>query len=335
MFLQSCLPAQLRDSLLSLFFFLSFPGIHGKTGDWHSWFQWTRRMQSGGRSLLCASSGRTIWETPKSLTTTTSKIKVPPIIFIFRGLQKNISQVSQADRLAAIPPLQCRVCGGNTDFFYFFSLTCFVLFYFRLFKHWETSLHRNEPTRRVSPGTENYAASYWSDVSTILCSTYYTDTHTHWDTHMLRKNNPHTHTHTRSMRCTHKQKWKHGSFGAAGSEAVCCQQGGKALNGQNYGHGQQQRRTAPGRLTSPSCAIKSPCLLFLNIFLLLPLKASTLSAVTMWNPPPPPPLCSSGTSFAIQQMRESMEEKWKLKAGRVQSVIWKFTGAANKWMLEW
>lgn len=196
MFLQSCLPAQLRDSIPSLFFPLSFPGIHGKTGDWHSWFQWTRRMQSGGRSLLCASSGRTIWETPKSLTTTTSKIKVPPIIFIFRGLQKNISQVSQADRLAAIPPLQCRVCGGNTDFFYFFSLTCFVLFYFRLFKHWETSLHRNEPTRRVSPGTENYAASYWSDVSTILCSTYYTDTHTHWDTHMLRKNNPHTHTHT-------------------------------------------------------------------------------------------------------------------------------------------
>lgn len=146
MFLQSCLPAQLRDSLLSLFFSCLFPGIHGKTGDWHSWFQWTRRMQSGRRCLLYASSGRKIWETPKSLTTTTSKIKVPPIIFIFCGLQKNISQVSQADRLAAIPPLQCRVCGGNTDFLFFFpwhALYCSILDSSNTGRH--LSIEMNQP----------------------------------------------------------------------------------------------------------------------------------------------------------------------------------------------
>lgn len=146
MFLLSCLPAQLHDSILSLFF---------SVFSWDSWkdreltqlVQWTRRMQSGRRCLLCAFSSRKVWETPKSLTTTTSKIKVPPIIFIFCGLQKNISQVSQADRLAAIPLLQCRVCGGNTDsFFFFFSwhaLYCSILDSSNTGRH--LSIEMNQP----------------------------------------------------------------------------------------------------------------------------------------------------------------------------------------------
>lgn len=194
------------------FFFWSFLGIHRKTGDWYSWYsgQLTTkacRMEDAA-SFEHGVAGR-FERLSNLLLRPLQRQKSLPLFLIFSfscGLKKN-SQVSQADRRAAIPWLHSAECVAGIQIF-FLPLTCFVLFYFSLFKHWETSLHRNEPTRRVSPGTENYAASYWSDVSTILCSTYYTDTHAHWDTHMLRKNNPHT----RSMRCTHKHKWRHGSF---------------------------------------------------------------------------------------------------------------------------
>lgn len=169
--------------------------------DWHSWLKSTED---------CAVRGRNISQTLKSLTITTSKIKkktLPLLLFLciylfilfFLWVAKKKYQSSQSGRQTSSYSLAalCRVCGGNTDFFFslFFSLTCFVLFYFSLFKHWETSLHRNEPTRRVSLGTKNYAASYWSDVSTILCSTYNTDAHTHTGTIICKGKIIRTHMH--------------------------------------------------------------------------------------------------------------------------------------------
>lgn len=86
----------------------------------------------------------------KSLTTSTSKIKVPPIIsilFFFLWVAKNISQVSQADRLTAIPSLHCAECvAGIQNFFFFFpwhALYCSILASSNTGRH--LSIEMNQP----------------------------------------------------------------------------------------------------------------------------------------------------------------------------------------------
>lgn len=112
--------------------------IHRRTGNW--WYSCQQSMQNGRHCRFYAWRGRKIWGTLKS-----SKIKVLPfILFFFRWVAKKYKS-SQSGRQTSSYSLValCRECVVKILIIIFFFLTRFVLFYFSLFKHWETSLHRN------------------------------------------------------------------------------------------------------------------------------------------------------------------------------------------------